>query len=252
MLIFPAIDLYEGKAVRLLRGDYRQMTVYSDHPIDLVRDFEAQGASCLHVVDLEGAKSGTTPNLELIRSLKAETSLFTEVGGGIRTMETVRRYMNAGVDRVILGTAAVKDPSFVEAAANAYGERVAVGVDIRDGQVAIHGWTESSGLNALEFCKRMQSLGIRTLICTDISKDGAMQGTNHGLYRTLSEQLSMQIVASGGVSSLDDVKKLAALNLYGAIIGKAYYTGAIQLKEAIEIAADENKTLDRQPITKAN
>lgn len=244
MLIFPAIDLYEGKAVRLLRGDYRQMTVYSDNPIELVRDFEAQGASCLHVVDLEGAKSGTTPNLELIRSLKAQTSLFTEVGGGIRTMETVHRYIDAGVDRVILGTAAVKDPAFAEAAAKEYGAKIAVGVDIRDGQVAIHGWTESSGLDALEFCKSMQSLGIRTLICTDISKDGAMQGTNHALYRTLSEQLSMQIVASGGVSSLEDVKRLAALKIYGAIIGKAYYTGAIPLKEAIQTASGKNKNID--------
>ena len=236
MLIFPAIDLYEGKAVRLLRGDYNQMTVYSDNPIEVVRDFEAQGASCLHVVDLEGAKSGTTPNLDLIRSLKAQTSLFTEVGGGIRNMETVKKYIDAGVDRVILGTAAVKDPAFAEEAARTYGVKIAVGVDIKDGQVAIHGWTESSGLDAFDFCKKMQAMGIKTLICTDISKDGAMQGTNHELYKRLSEELNLQIVASGGVSSMEDVTRLAALELYGAIIGKAYYTGAIVLKDAIKAA----------------
>ncbi len=236
MLIFPAIDLYEGKAVRLLRGDYNQMTVYSDNPIEIVRDFESQGATCLHVVDLEGAKSGTTPNLELIQSLKQQTSLFTEVGGGIRSMETVKRYIDAGVDRVILGTAAVKDPAFAGEAAKAYGEKIAVGVDVKDGQVAIHGWTESSGLDAFDFCRQMQALGIRTLICTDISKDGAMQGTNHELYLRLSAELNMQIVASGGVSSMEDVEKLAALDLYGAIIGKAYYTGAIVIKDAVEAA----------------
>ena len=236
MLIFPAIDLYEGKAVRLLRGDYNQMTVYSDNPIEMLKDFEAQGASCIHVVDLEGAKSGTTPNLELIRSLKEQTSLFMEVGGGIRNMETVKKYMDAGVDRVILGTAAVKDPAFAEEAVKTYGEKIAVGVDIKDGEVAIHGWTESSGLDAFDFCKKMQTMGIKTLICTDISKDGAMQGTNHELYKRLSEELNLQIVASGGVSSMEDVTRLAALELYGAIIGKAYYTGAIVLKDAIKEA----------------
>lgn len=236
MLIFPAIDLYEGKAVRLLRGDYNQMTVYSDNPIEMLKDFEAQGASCIHVVDLEGAKSGTTPNLELIRSLKEQTSLFMEVGGGIRNMETVKKYMDAGVDRVILGTAAVKDPAFAEEAVKAYGEKIAVGVDIKDGEVAIHGWTERSGLDAFDFCKKMQAMGIKTLICTDISKGGAMQGTNHELYKRLSEELNLQIVASGGVSSMEDVTRLAALELYGAIIGKAYYTGAIVLKDAIKEA----------------
>lgn len=236
MLIFPAIDLYEGKAVRLLRGDYNQMTVYSDNPIEMLKDFEAQDASCIHVVDLEGAKSGTTPNLELIRSLKEQTSLFMEVGGGIRNMETVKKYMDAGVNRVILGTAAVKDPAFAEEAVKIYGDKIAVGVDIKDGEVAIHGWTESSGLDAFDFCKKMQTMGIKTLICTDISKDGAMQGTNHELYKRLSEELNLQIVASGGVSSMEDVTRLAALDLYGAIIGKAYYTGAIVLKDAIKAA----------------
>ncbi len=236
MLIFPAIDLFEGKAVRLLQGEYDRMTVYNDDPLSVARDFAAQGATCLHLVDLEGAKNGTTPNIDTIRRLAAETELFTEVGGGIRSMDTVRTYLTAGVDRVILGTAAVKDESFLKEAVAAYGERIAVGVDIRDGKVAIHGWTETSGIDAMEFMARLEEIGVRTVICTDISRDGAMAGTNHDLYRQLSEQFSLQIIASGGVSSIEDVRELAARNLYGAIIGKAYYTGAISLKEAIEVA----------------
>ena len=236
MLIFPAIDLFEGKAVRLLKGEYDRMTVYNDDPLSVARDFAAQGATCLHLVDLEGAKSGTTPNIGTIRRLAAETELFTEVGGGIRSMDTVRTYLTAGVDRVILGTAAVKDESFLKEAVAAYGDRIAVGVDIRDGKVAIHGWTETSGIDAMEFMARLEEIGVRTVICTDISRDGAMAGTNHDLYRQLSEQFSLQIIASGGVSSIEDVRELAARNLYGAIIGKAYYTGALSLREAIEVA----------------
>lgn len=236
MNIFPAIDLFGGKAVRLYKGDYAQMTVYNDHPLEVAKDFEREGAKFLHLVDLEGAKSGETPNLETIKEIVENTDLYTEVGGGIRNMETVRTYLDAGVDRVILGTAAVTDPDFVAAAASAYGERIAVGADIKDGKVAIKGWTETSDLTAEDFFAKMQSLGVRTIICTDISKDGAMMGTNHELYRDLSEKFDIQIVASGGVSSIDDVKKLAARGLYGAIIGKAYYTGAISLREAIEVA----------------
>ena len=236
MLIFPAIDLFEGKAVRLLKGEYDRMTVYNDDPLSVARDFASQGATCLHLVDLEGAKSGTTPNIDTIRRLAVETELFTEVGGGIRSMDTVRTYLTAGVDRVILGTAAVKDESFLKEAVAAYGERIAVGVDIRDGKVAIHGWTETSGIDAMEFMARLEEIGVRTVICTDISRDGAMAGTNHNLYRQLSEQFSLQIIASGGVSSIEDVRELAARNLCGAIIGKAYYTGALSLREAIEVA----------------
>ena len=236
MLIFPAIDLFEGKAVRLLKGDYARMTVYNEDPLSVARDFAAQGATCLHLVDLEGAKSGTTPNIDTIRRLAAESNLFTEVGGGIRTMDTVRAYLDAGVDRVILGTAAVKDEAFLREAVSAYGEKIAVGVDIRDGKVAIHGWTETSEIDAMDFMAKLEQIGVRTVICTDISLDGAMAGTNHDLYRQLSEKYALQIIASGGVSSLEDVRRLAKRNLYGAIIGKAYYTGAISLKEAIEVA----------------
>ena len=236
MLIFPAIDLYDGKAVRLYKGDYQNMTVYSDDPLSVARDFVSAGATCIHMVDLEGARDGTTPNLAIVRDIANKTPLFTEIGGGIRSMETVRAYLEAGVDRVILGTAAVTDPDFLKEALAEYGERIAVGVDIKDGKVAIKGWLETAEDDALTFCEKMQALGVRTIISTDISKDGAMMGANHELYRTLAERFDLQIVASGGVSSIEDVKRLRALDLYGAIIGKAYYTGAIDLAEAIEVS----------------
>ena len=236
MIVFPAIDLYDGKAVRLFKGDYAQMTVYSHNPIEIARDFEAQGAKFVHLVDLEGAKDGTTPNLNIVKSIAKETALFTEIGGGIRSMETVRAYLENGVDRVILGTAAVNDEAFLKEAIAAYGDRIAVGVDIKDGLVAIKGWTENSQYDCFDFCRKMVDLGVKYLICTDISKDGAMQGTNRGLYRELSEKFNVNITASGGVSTLEDVRALRQMDLYGAIIGKAYYNGAIKLSEALEAA----------------
>ena len=236
MLIFPAIDLYEGKAVRLYKGDYARMTVYSDRPEEIALDFAAKGATHAHLVDLEGAKSGATPNLDAVLRIKAAADLFCEIGGGIRSMETVKTYLSAGLDRVILGTAAVEDPHFLNAAVDAYGEKIAVGVDVRDGFVAVKGWTEKSALQFMDFCRDMERIGVKTLICTDISRDGAMRGTNREMYRELSETLGLQITASGGVSTMDDVESLRRLNLYGAIIGKAYYTGDIDLKKAIETA----------------
>ena len=236
MHIFPAIDLYEKKAVRLYKGDYDKMTVYSDDPLAVARDFEKKGAKFIHLVDLEGAKFGTTPNIDVVSTIAQSTSLFTEIGGGIRNFETVKKYFEAGVDRVILGTAAVTDESFLLEAIKTYGEKIAVGVDIKDGKVAINGWIEKSEIDAFDFCEKLQKIGVKTIICTDISKDGAMKGANHALYSTLSEKFDMQIVASGGVSSMSDVRKLSALDIYGAIIGKAYYTGAIDLREAIEVA----------------
>ncbi|MBE6604124.1 MAG: 1-(5-phosphoribosyl)-5-[(5-phosphoribosylamino)methylideneamino]imidazole-4-carboxamide isomerase [Ruminococcaceae bacterium] len=236
MLIFPAIDLYGGKAVRLFKGDYAQMTVYNDDPVAVARDFVTAGATHVHLVDLEGARDGNTPNLDTVLAIKKDCGLFCEIGGGIRSMEVVKRYMDAGLDRVILGTAAVSDPDFLREAVAAYGDKIAVGVDIKDGFVAVKGWTEKSNENALDFCQKMQEWGVKTLICTDISRDGAMRGANHALYKTLKERFGMQIVASGGVSSMEDVCALSAMDLYGAIIGKAYYTGAIDLKTAIEVA----------------
>lgn len=236
MIIFPAIDLYDKKAVRLYKGDYQNMTVYSENPIEIARDFENAGATHIHMVDLEGAKDGTTPNIEIVKQVANETNLFVEIGGGIRDMDTVQKYLSAGVGRVILGTAAVNDTEFLKAAVVKYGDKMAVGADVKDGYIAIKGWLEKSQITLEDFLSDMQNIGVKYIICTDISKDGAMRGTNLELYRELSQKYSMNITASGGVSSLDDVKKLREMNIYGAIIGKAYYIGAIDLKDALEAA----------------
>ena len=236
MILFPAIDLYEGKAVRLYKGDYHQMTVYSEHPEEIAADFAACGATHIHLVDLEGARSGGTPNLETVLKIREKTGLFCEIGGGIRSIQVAETYLNAGLDRVILGTAAVEDEGFLQEAVAGYGEKIAVGADIRDGYVAIRGWTKKTELTLEAFGQKMVGIGVKTLICTDISRDGAMRGTNREMYRKLSETFPVQITASGGVSSLEDVESLRQMNLYGAIIGKAYYTGDIDLKKAIRIA----------------
>lgn len=241
MIIFPAIDLYGGKAVRLYKGDYENMTVYSDQPLEVAKDFEACGATYIHMVDLEGAKDGTTPNLSVVKQIAQNTDLFVEIGGGIRDMETVKTYFSAGVSRVILGTAAITDEAFLREAVETYGEKIAVGADVRDGYIAIKGWLETSAWTLEAFLAKMQSIGVKTVICTDISRDGAMRGTNLELYSKLSASFGMDIVASGGVSSMTDVEELRRMNLYGAIIGKAYYTGAIDLREAIKVA---NQPLD--------
>ena len=235
MIIYPAIDIYEGKAVRLYKGDYAQMTVYNEDPASVAMDFVNKGAQCIHMVDLEGAKLGATPNLQTICRVKENSGLFCQVGGGIRNMETVRAYLEAGLDCVILGTAAVTNPDFAKEAVEEYGAKIAIGVDLKDGFVAVKGWTEKSCLEGFEFCKQMEALGIETVICTDISKDGAMQGPNHLLYERMAKELKMQIIASGGVSSIADIRRLAAMNIHGAIVGKAYYTGAVDLAEAIEV-----------------
>ena len=236
MILFPAIDLYEKKAVRLYKGDYANMTVYSDDPLAVARDFERAGCTHIHMVDLEGARDGTTPTLDVVEKISRQTSLFVEIGGGIRTMDTVERYLRAGVDRVILGTAAVSDEDFLRRAAERWGEKLSVGADVKDGRIAIRGWRETAAVTLEDFLQKMESIGIGHIICTDISKDGAMQGTNLELYRRLSRQFSMDITASGGVSTLEDIRRLRQMDLYGAIIGKAYYTGAIDLKEALEVA----------------
>ncbi len=252
MIIYPAIDLYEGKAVRLFKGDYDQMTIYSENPPEIAEAFVRAGADHIHVVDLEGAKSGTTPNLDTILAIRraadaaaAEVSgdpaarAFIEVGGGIRDDETVAKYLSAGIDRVILGTAAVNDQGFLRRAVREYGSRIAVGIDVRDGFVAVKGWTELSEYKLEEFASMMQSYGVSTIICTDISRDGAMKGIDHLMYRELFEAMNIQVIASGGVSSIDDVRNLASFGIHGAIIGKAYYTGAIDLAEAVRVAGGE-------------
>ena len=240
MELFPAIDLIGGCAVRLVKGDYTQKTVYSDNPAEVAKSFAAAGAKYLHVVDLEGAKDGGTPNLETIQNIVENGGLSVEVGGGIRSEEVIQKYLDAGVFRVILGTAAVQNPAFLEEMVQKYGEKIAVGVDIKDGMVAIKGWTEVSAESCFDFCEKLQKIGVKTIICTDISKDGLLSGTNLELYKELSEKFSVDIVASGGVTTLDDVKKLAEMGMYGAILGKALYTGNIDLKAAVELTKGGN------------
>lgn len=237
MLIFPAIDMYGGKAVRLYRGDYEQMTVYSDDPVSVARDFVSAGAEQIHMVDLEGARDGDMSNLGTVREIYKATGAFIELGGGIRSLDALARVFDAGVSRAILGTAAVSDPAFLEAAVAKYGNKIAAGCDLRDGVVAVKGWLESSGVTADEFFSRMTALGIDTIICTDIARDGAMRGANAALYgEIMAAHPGIKLVASGGVSGMEDIGRLRALNMYGAIVGKAYYTGAIDLKKAVEAA----------------
>ena len=236
MNIFPAIDIYGGKAVRLYKGDYEQMTVYSDEPEEVARSFRDAGAEYIHLVDLEGARSGGTPNIALIERIISSSGLRAEIGGGVRSEEVVKAYLGAGAERVILGTAAVTDPGFTREMAAKYGAGIAVGVDIKDGFVATHGWTELSDSDCFGFCRELADAGVKTVICTDVSRDGAMRGTNLELYRELQSRFPLDIVASGGVSSLDDVRALRGMGLYGAILGKALYTGAVSLAEAIEEA----------------
>ena len=235
MKLFPAIDLYEGQAVRLLRGDYAQKTVYSDDPLSVAKGFAAAGASFLHMVDLEGARDGGTPNYGVVAACARESGLRVEIGGGVRDEETVRRYLDAGVFRVILGTAAVEDREFLERMAAQCGEQLAVGVDVRDGFVAVRGWTQLSDRTLEDFCRYLQGIGVGTVIVTDISRDGAMGGSNRALYRALSASTDMDVVASGGVSTLEDVIALRDMGLAGAILGKALYTGAIDLRKAVEV-----------------
>ena len=241
MLLFPAIDLYGGHAVRLLYGDYQKMTVYNQNPLDVAREFEEMGAKCLHLVDLEGAKEGTVPHLSLITEILSKTSLFIEVGGGIRSDEALAQYMDIGVQRAILGTAAVENEDFLVRSVQKYGGRIAVGIDVRNGYVAVRGWTEESSYTTDEFVRKMERIGVSTVICTDISRDGAMKGTNLDLYRHLSSITSMNVTASGGVSSLEDVKQLNSMGLYGAILGKALYENAFSLKDALKVVREGQK-----------
>lgn len=241
MKIFPAIDLRDGKVVRLLKGDYDKMTVYGDDPLAAAKKFAAAGAEFLHVVDLDGAKDGETPNFEIVKSLASESGLKVEIGGGIRDEETIRKYIDAGVYRVILGTVAVKEPNFTSRMISKYGSRIAVGVDISGRNVAIHGWTEVSEISVDEIFAKLCADGACCIICTDIAKDGAMEGTNRQLYQELSEKYPVEIVASGGVSSMDDILALKSMGVYGAIIGKALYTGDIDLAEAVEQSEEADK-----------
>lgn len=239
MYILPAIDLYKGAAVRLSKGDYNQMKIYSNNPPEFAEKFAESGAQYLHVVDLEGAKDGTTANFNTVKAIIDKTDMKVEIGGGIRNDDVIKKYIDAGVSRVILGTAAVKDSLFLKRAAANYGDKIAVGVDIKDGFVAVKGWLEVTDVKCFDFCRGLEKIGIKTVICTDISKDGMLSGTNIELYKELNELFDLNIIASGGVSTIDDIKKLAGMNMYGAILGKALYEGALDLKEAVQAAKGE-------------
>lgn len=236
MILFPAIDILDGKAVRLLKGDYNQVTVYSERPWEFAQDFVSKGCSAIHIVDLDGAKTGDTVNIKTVEKIAQTKGLYSEIGGGIRSMETVERYLESGISRVILGTAALKDPAFLKEAIRKYDDRIAVGVDLKDGYVSVKGWIDTSDKEGFEFMKELEDIGVSAVIVTDISRDGAMKGTNLELYRRISTETGMKVTASGGISTLDDLKALRAMDIYGAIIGKAYYTGAIRLEDALEVA----------------
>lgn len=236
MEIFPAIDLYDNKAVRLFKGDYAQMTVYSDDPVSVAQDFENKGARYIHMVDLAGAKEGKPVHLSIVKAVAEKTKLFIEIGGGIRNMQSVDAYINAGANRVIIGTSAVENQAFLLEALTKYGDKIAVGADVKDGKIAVKGWIEKSEYGLDEFLQKMQDLGVKTVICTDVSKDGAMKGANVELYKHISDNFSLQVIASGGVSSIENIKEIKNSGAYGAIVGKAYYIGAIDLAQAIEVA----------------
>lgn len=236
MKIFPAIDLKDGKVVRLLKGDYDKVTVYGENPLKVAKGFEKAGAKFLHVVDLDGAKSGETPNFAAVRDIIEETDLRVEIGGGIRNEEIIVDYARLGALRVIIGTKAVTDPEFTERMIDKHGKNVAVGVDIAGSRVAIHGWTEVTDITVDEMFQTLIDEGVSTIICTDIAKDGAMEGTNRRLYQKLVKYYGgyVDIIASGGVSTMEDLDVLAEIGVNGAIIGKALYTGALDIREVIE------------------
>ena len=236
MQIFPAIDLRGGQVVRLYQGDYDQMTVYSADPCAIARQFLEAGAKNLHVVDLDGAKDGTLANFKTIEALARQGGLYIEVGGGIRTEERIRQYLDLGVGRCILGTIAVKDFDFTARMAQKYGDQIAVGVDARDGYVAVNGWKELSAERGVDFCRRLHEAGVGAVIYTDISRDGAEQGTNLELYRELAKIEGLKVTASGGISFEEELVTLDKLGTWGAILGKALYTGRLDLARAILLA----------------
>ena len=238
MKIFPAIDLYEGQAVRLYKGDYQKMTVYARNPLDLAQKFVQAGCKYLHMVDLEGAKDDNTANQATIAALVKESRLFCQAGGGIRSFEVIDKYLSLGVDRLIIGTKAVEDPQFVKEATAKYGEKIAVGIDLKDGLVAIKGWRETAAFTADEFFALMSDYEVKCIICTDISKDGTLLGPNLQLYEHLQNEYAVNLIASGGVSSIADIRALAEMKLYGAIIGKAYYEGRVDLEEAVKVGGE--------------
>lgn len=239
MEIFPAIDIRNGNVVRLTEGDYNRMTVYGSSPLEMAENFIKKGAKNLHMVDLDGAKDGAPVNFDVIKSVAETGKLFTEVGGGIRDEKRIEDYLSLGVNRVILGTVAVRNFKFVEDAVKKYGDKIAVGVDARDGKVAVSGWLETTEIDSLDFCKKLRDAGVKTVIYTDISKDGTLSGTNIEIYEKLSEIENLDIIASGGITFEEEIKKLTSMNIYGAIVGKAVYAGKLDLERVLNIAKGE-------------
>ncbi len=236
MIIFPATDIKDGKVVRLTKGDYGQIKTYCTDALEKALEFKACGAEYLHMVDLDGAKDGEMKNFHVIENVVKNSGMKIEIGGGIRDEKTIKKYADIGVLRVILGTIAVKDTEFLKNMISEYGDKIAVGVDIKGENIAVNGWLEDSGVNCFEFMEKLCNMGCKTVICTDISKDGLLSGTNLPLYKRLKKDYNIDVVASGGITSCDDVKTLTDYGMYGAILGKALYEGKIELTDALKIA----------------
>ena len=233
MKLFPAIDIKDKKAVRLSQGDFNQQTVYSTNPLEVAKKWQAAGSEWLHMVDLDGAKDGVSKNVEITREIISQTDLKVQLGGGIRTEHDVAEWINAGLDRIIIGSAAVGNLDFVAKLVATYGEKICIGVDAKNGKVATHGWLTDSGVDSFQFCQQLQEIGVQTVVYTDIAKDGMMQGPNFGAYERLVKETNIQIIASGGVSQLTDLERLSRIGVYGTILGKSLYEGAFTLEEAI-------------------
>lgn len=238
MKIYPAIDIRGGNAVRLLQGDYDRETVYSLNPVEVARKFKEAGATCLHVVDLDGALEGDLINKDIIKRIVSETGLYVEAGGGVRSLQRIEQYLSAGVSRVILGSAAAENFTLVVDAVKFFGGKVAVGVDAKDGKVAVHGWKKVTDIDAVDFCRKLREVGLHTVIYTDISRDGMLGGTNLAAYEELVKIKGLRIIASGGISGTDEIKKLTVMNVRGVVLGKALYDGVLDLKKTIEECQD--------------
>jgi phosphoribosylformimino-5-aminoimidazole carboxamide ribotide isomerase len=235
MIIFPAIDLRNGNAVRLIQGDYNKETVYSDSPEETAKQWESKGAEYLHIVDLDGAKTGESKNEAFIKTIADKAAIPIQVGGGIRSIETVEKYISAGVSRTIIGTAAITNPDFLKEAIQKYGDKIAVSIDARNGYVATEGWTKNSETKAIDLVKELEKIGLKTIVYTDILKDGMLKGPNFEELQAVNEATSMDVIASGGVSSKEDIARLKSMNIYGAIVGKALYDGTVELENLLEV-----------------
>lgn len=234
MIIYPAIDIKDGKCVRLTQGDFNQVKVYDQDPVEVARKWQSAGATHLHVVDLDGALKGTSINNNVIQKIVKEVNMKVQVGGGLRTLEDIKAKLALGVDRVIIGTAAIKNPELVKEAVELFGDQIVVGIDAKDGMVAVEGWGEVSTVSAIELAQKMKSLGVKDIVLTDIAKDGMLMGPNFELMQKMMEATNLRVVASGGIHNLDDILQLKEMGLYATIIGKALYENNVDLKEVME------------------